>query len=266
VKHNLRPHVRACSRPVARATADETPAPCRCWWIAERASQKKRERGARKSVSPDPPRERTRRRHEADTSQQAGCWQLPASTCWLVGSSSSTVLSRADRDWTLWRAPSLAFPFVMLVSTIHQHAAWCWCLVCRCHAHWREQARTCGRDCVSRLSAGLALGAISHRDVAGDPVIFQWMGGRDKMLADDSLMQTSHSARCRFCIPCSQSPAMRFAAPQHEPARGRAGWLCGRAHRHCRPVADLRLGAGSGARPAGAGWGLVIPFAVAVLS
>ena len=111
----------------------------------------------------------------------------------------------------------------------------------------------------------LALGAIfSIVMLLATPFIFQWMGGRDKMLAD-ALSYANVALGGAVCITVLNllGNAVRGTGNMSLHAGVLVG--CVIAHIALSPVLIFGWGPIPALGPAGAGWGLVIPFAVGSL-
>lgn len=107
----------------------------------------------------------------------------------------------------------------------------------------------------------LAVAAIfSTVFLVGAPFLFRWMGGRDEMLAA-ALSYASVALGGAVCICVSNllGNAVRGTGNMSFPAFVLVG--CVLAHIAIAPVLIFGLGPVPALGPAGAGWGLVIPFA-----
>jgi putative MATE family efflux protein len=155
---------------------------------------------------------------------------------------------------------SLAFPFVMLVlqTTNSGMGAGVSSAVARAlGASNRERA-----DAIvfHALLLALALGAIfSIVMLLAAPFIFQWMGGRDQMLAD-ALAYANVALGGAVCITVLNllGNAVRGTGNMSLHAGVLVG--CVVAHIGLSPVLIFGWGPFPALGPAGAGWGLVIPF------
>jgi len=160
---------------------------------------------------------------------------------------------------------SLAFPFVMLVlqTTNSGLGAGVSSAVARSlGAGKRERA---DEIVFHAFLLALALGAIfSIVMLLVTPVIFQWMGGRDKMLAD-ALSYANVALGGAICITVLN--LLGNAARGTGNMSLHAGVLvgCVVAHIALSPLLIFGWGPIPALGPAGAGWGLVIPFAVGSL-
>ena len=160
---------------------------------------------------------------------------------------------------------SLAFPFVMLVlqTTNSGLGAGVSSAVARSlGAGKRERA---DEIVFHAFLLALALGAIfSIVMLLATPVIFQWMGGRDKMLAD-ALSYANVALGGAICITVLNllGNAVRGTGNMSLHAGVLVG--CVVAHIALSPLLIFGWGPIPALGPAGAGWGLVIPFAVGSL-
>ena len=107
----------------------------------------------------------------------------------------------------------------------------------------------------------LAIAAIfSTVFLLGAPFLFQWMGGRDEMLADAlSYANVALGGAVVICVSNLLGNAVRGTGDMSLPAFVLVG--CVLAHIAIAPVLIFGLGPVPALGPAGAGWGLVIPFA-----
>jgi putative MATE family efflux protein len=156
---------------------------------------------------------------------------------------------------------SLAFPWVMLVlqSTNSGMGIGVSSAVARAlGAGQRDRAN----DLVFHaFLLALALGAIfSTVMLLGAPFLFQWMGGRDEMLADALAYAnvTLGGAVC-ICVLNLLGNAVRGTGNMSLHASVLVG--CVVAHIALSPVLIFGFGPIPALGPAGAGWGLVLPFA-----
>jgi putative MATE family efflux protein len=156
---------------------------------------------------------------------------------------------------------SLAFPFVMLVlqTTNSGMGAGVSSAVARAlGASKRERA---DEIVFHAFLLALALAAIfSIVMLLAAPFIFQWMGGRDKMLAD-ALSYANVALGGAVCITVLNllGNAVRGTGNMSLHAGVLVG--CVVAHIVLSPVLIFGWGPFPALGPAGAGWGLVIPFA-----
>jgi putative MATE family efflux protein len=160
---------------------------------------------------------------------------------------------------------SLAFPFVMLVlqTTNSGMGAGVSSAVARAlGAGKRERA---DEIVFHAFLLALALGVIfSIVMLLAAPFIFQWMGGRDKMLAD-ALSYANVALGGAICITVLNllGNAVRGTGNMSLHAGVLVG--CVVAHIAMSPALIFGWGPIPALGPAGAGWGLVIPFAVGSL-
>jgi putative MATE family efflux protein len=107
----------------------------------------------------------------------------------------------------------------------------------------------------------LAIAAIfSTLFVLGAPFLFRWMGGRDEMLADAlSYANVALGGAVCICVSNLLGNAVRGTGNMSQPAFVLVG--CVLAHIALAPVLIFGVGPLPALGPAGAGWGLVIPFA-----
>ncbi len=111
------------------------------------------------------------------------------------------------------------------------------------------------------LLLALALGALfSTLLLLGAPFMFRWMGGRNEMLADALAYATVAlgGAVC-ICVLNLLGNAVRGTGNMSLPASVLIG--CVLVHIAISPVLIFGMGPLPALGPAGAGWGLVIPFA-----
>ncbi len=157
---------------------------------------------------------------------------------------------------------SLAFPWVMLIlqSTNSGMGAGVSSAVSRALGGGR-------RDRADALVfhaflLALALGAIfSAVLLLGAPILFQWMGGRDEMLADAlAYANVALGGAVGICVLNLLGNAVRGTGNMSLPAGVLMGSVV--AHIAISPILIFGLGPLPALGPAGAGWGLVIPFAV----
>ncbi|MFI5030786.1 MAG: MATE family efflux transporter [Reyranellales bacterium] len=108
----------------------------------------------------------------------------------------------------------------------------------------------------------LALAAIfSGVMVAGAPFLFRWMGGRDEMLSDAlAYANVALGGAICICVLNLLGNAVRGTGNMSLPAFVLVA--CVLAHIALAPLLIFGLGPVPALGPAGAGWGLVIPFGV----
>jgi putative MATE family efflux protein len=106
----------------------------------------------------------------------------------------------------------------------------------------------------------LALAAMfSTVMLLGAPLLFRWMGGRDEMLADAlAYANVALGGAVCMCVLNLLGNAVRGTGNMSLPAAVLVG--CVLAHIAISPVLIFGLGPLPALGPAGAGWGLVIPF------
>jgi putative MATE family efflux protein len=96
--------------------------------------------------------------------------------------------------------------------------------------------------------------------VLGAPFLFQWMGGRDEMLADAlSYANVALGGAVCICVANLLGNAVRGTGNMSFPASILVGSVV--VHIAISPVLIFGLGPLPALGPAGAGWGLVLPFA-----
>ena len=107
----------------------------------------------------------------------------------------------------------------------------------------------------------LAVAAIfSTVFLLGAPFLFRWMGGRDEMLADAlSYANVALGGAVVICVSNLLGNAVRGTGNMSLPASVLVG--CVLVHIAISPVLIFGFGPLPALGPAGAGWGLVIPFA-----
>ncbi len=107
----------------------------------------------------------------------------------------------------------------------------------------------------------LAVAAIfSTVFLLGAPFLFRWMGGRDEMLADAlSYANVALGGAVCICVSNLLGNAVRGTGNMSLPASVLVG--CVLVHIAISPVLIFGFGPLPALGPAGAGWGLVIPFA-----
>lgn len=108
----------------------------------------------------------------------------------------------------------------------------------------------------------LALAAIfSSAMLLGAPFLFRWMGGRDKMLSDAlAYANVALGGSVCICVLNLLGNTVRGTGNMSLPATVLMG--CVLAHIALAPVLIFGLGPVPALGPAGAAWGLVIPFGV----
>ncbi len=157
---------------------------------------------------------------------------------------------------------SLAFPWVMLVLQTTNSGMG--------NGVSSAVARALGAGARERADAlvfhalllALALGAIfAATMLLGAPFLFRWMGGRDEMLADAlAYANVALGGAVCICVLNFLGNAVRGTGNMSLPATVLVA--CVLAHIAISPVLIFGVGPLPALGPAGAGWGLVIPFAV----
>src|SRR5262249_28613713 len=106
----------------------------------------------------------------------------------------------------------------------------------------------------------LALGAIfSIVMLLGAPYMFRWMGGRDEMLSDAlSYANVALGGALCICLSNLLGNAVRGTGNMSFPAAVLIG--CAVVHIAISPVLIFGFGPLPALGPAGAGWGIVLPF------
>jgi putative MATE family efflux protein len=156
---------------------------------------------------------------------------------------------------------SLAFPWVMLVlqTTNSGMGAGVSSAVARALGAGRHERAD---DLVFHaLLLALALAAVfSTAMIFGSPVIFRWMGGRDEMLADAlSYANVAFGGAVSICVLNLLGNAVRGTGNMSLHASVLVA--CVVVHIAISPALIFGWGPIPALGPAGAGWGLVIPFA-----
>jgi len=106
----------------------------------------------------------------------------------------------------------------------------------------------------------LAIGAIFSTVLLGAPFLFRWMGGGDEMLADAlSYANVALGGAVCICVLNLLCNAVRGTGNMSLPASVLVG--CVLVHIAISPVLICGVGPLPALGPAGAGWGLVLPFA-----
>jgi putative MATE family efflux protein len=156
---------------------------------------------------------------------------------------------------------SLAFPWVMLVLQTTNSGMG--------NGVSSAVARALGAGARERADAlvfhafllALALGAIfATTMLLGAPLLFRWMGGRDEMLADAlAYANVALGGAVCICVLNFLGNAVRGTGNMSLPAAVLIA--CVIAHIAISPVLIFGAGPWPPLGPAGAGWGLVIPFA-----
>ncbi len=155
---------------------------------------------------------------------------------------------------------SLAFPFVMLIQ--HTAASGMGGGVSSAIARALGAGRREIADALVLHAFVLALGlagAFSTVLLLGAPVIFRWMGGHGEMLsAAFAYADVAFSGAVTICVLNLLGSAVRGTGNMWLPAAVIVGSVAG--HVLISPVLIFGWGPMPALGPAGAGWGLIIPF------
>src|SRR5882724_7938896 len=160
---------------------------------------------------------------------------------------------------------SLAFPFVMLILQTTNSGMGAGVSSAVARALGASQRERADEIVFHAFLLALALAAIfSAVMLLVAPFIFQWMGGRDRMLAD-ALAYANVALGGAVCITVLNllGNAVRGTGNMSLHAGVLVG--CVVAHIALSPLLIFGWGPVPALGPAGAGWGLVIPFAVGSL-
>jgi len=160
---------------------------------------------------------------------------------------------------------SLAFPYVMLILQTTNSGMGAGVSSAVARALGASQRERADEIVFHAFLLALALAAIfSAVMLLVAPFIFQWMGGRDRMLAD-ALAYANVALGGAVCITVLNllGNAVRGTGNMSLHASVLVG--CVVAHIALSPVLIFGWGPFPALGPAGAGWGLVIPFAVGSL-
>src|SRR5712671_1538900 len=160
---------------------------------------------------------------------------------------------------------SLAFPFVMLILQTTNSGMGAGVSSAVARALGASQRERADEIVFHAFLLALALAAIfSAVMLLVAPFIFQWMGGRDRMLAD-ALSYANVALGGAVCITVLNllGNAVRGTGNMSLHAGVLVG--CVVAHIALSPVLIFGWGPFPALGPSGAGWGLVIPFAVGSL-
>ena len=157
---------------------------------------------------------------------------------------------------------SLAFPWVMLILQATNSGVGVGVSSAVSRALGAERPDRADDLVFHAFLLALALGAIySTVMLLGAPVVFRWMGGRDEMLSDAlAYANVALGGAVCMCVLNLLGNAVRGTGNMTLPAAVLIG--CVLAHIAISPVLIFGLGPVPGLGPAGAGWGLVIPFGV----
>lgn len=160
---------------------------------------------------------------------------------------------------------SLAFPFVMLIQ--HTAASGMGGGVSSAIARALGAGRRDVADALVLHAFVLALGlaaAFSTVLLLGAPFIFRWMGGRGEMLSPAlAYANVAFSGAVSICMLNLLGSAVRGTGNMGLPAGVIVGSVI--AHVLISPLLIFGWGPIPGVGPAGAGWGLILPFGVGSL-
>jgi putative MATE family efflux protein len=155
---------------------------------------------------------------------------------------------------------SLAFPFVMLIQ--HTAASGMGGGVSSAIARALGAGKRDVADALVLHSFVLALGlaaAFSTVLLLGAPFVFQWMGGRGKVLSSAfAYANVAFGGAVSICMLNLLGSAVRGTGNMGLPAGVIVGSVI--AHILISPVLIFGLGPVPALGPAGAGWGLIVPF------
>ena len=157
---------------------------------------------------------------------------------------------------------SLAFPWVMLILQTTNSGLGVGVSSAVSRALGAERRERADDLVFHAFLLALALGAIySTVMLLGAPVLFRWMGGRDEMLSDAlAYANVALGGAVCMCVLNLLGNAVRGTGNMSFPATVLVG--CVLAHIAISPVLIFGFGPVPALGPAGAGWGLVIPFGV----
>jgi len=160
---------------------------------------------------------------------------------------------------------SLAFPWVMLILQTTNSGMGAGVSSAVSRALGAERRDRADDLVFHAFLLALALGAIfSTVMLLGAPFLFQWMGGRDEMLSDAlAYANVALGGAVCMCVLNLLGNAVRGTGNMTLPAAVLIGCVLG--HIAISPVLIFGLGPVPALGPAGAGWGLVIPFGVGSL-
>jgi putative MATE family efflux protein len=155
---------------------------------------------------------------------------------------------------------SLAFPFVMLIQ--HTAASGMGGGVSSAIARALGAGKRDGADALTLHAFVLALGlaaAFSSVLLLGAPFIFGWMGGRGEILASGlAYANVAFGGAVSICMLNLLGSAVRGTGNMSLPAGVIVGSVI--AHILISPVLIFGWGSIPALGPAGAGWGLIVPF------
>src|SRR5689334_9216274 len=157
---------------------------------------------------------------------------------------------------------SLAFPWVMLVLQTTNSGMGVGVSSAVARALGAGQRDRADDLVFHALLLAIALGvAFSAVMFLGSPFLFRWMGGRDEMLADAlAYANVALGGAVCMCVLNLLGNAVRGTGNMSLPAVVLVS--CVLAHIVISPALIFGLGPVPALGPAGAGWGLVIPFGV----
>ena len=157
---------------------------------------------------------------------------------------------------------SLAFPWVMLILQTTNSGMGAGVSSAVSRALGAERRDRADDLVFHAFLLALALGALfSTVMLLGAPFLFRWMGGRDEMLSDAlAYANVALGGAVCICVLNLLGNAVRGTGNMRLPAMVLLG--CVLAHIAIAPVLIFGLGPVPALGPAGAGWGLVIPFGV----
>lgn len=156
---------------------------------------------------------------------------------------------------------SLAFPWVMMILQTTNSGMGIGVSSAIARALGAGQRHRADALVFHALLLALAVAAIfSTVFLLGAPFLFRWMGGRDQMLADAlSYANVALGGAVCICVSNLLGNAVRGTGNMTLPASVLVG--CVLVHIAISPVLIFGLGPLPALGPAGAGWGLVLPFA-----
>ena len=157
---------------------------------------------------------------------------------------------------------SLAFPWVMLILQATNSGMGVGVSSAVSRALGAERHDRADDLVFHAFLLALAIGAIfSTVMLLGAPYLFRWMGGRDEMLADAlAYANVALGGAVCMCVLNLLGNAVRGTGNMSLPATVLIG--CVLAHIAISPVLIFGFGPLPALGPAGAGWGLVIPFGI----
>jgi putative MATE family efflux protein len=131
--------------------------------------------------------------------------------------------------------------------------------------HWAQESATAPTYCFHAVLLALALGAaFAGVMLLGAPALFRGMGGHDDMLADAlAYANVALGGAVCICVLNFLGNAVRGTGNMGLPAGALVG--CVLAHIGLSPLLIFGAGPLPALGPAGAAWGLVIPFGIGSL-